>query len=289
MTQPKISTSQLAKQRNIDVKQLFHDLKHAGYINRSEENWVLTELGRRFGGEYLQHPKFGQYIIWPENLLIDDALTDGKQLTATQIGERFQLNAKKINQLLSELGWINKTDSGWHVTASGLTHGGQQRVDSQSEQHYALWHDTIVHNQRLKQTVIEFLGQDAQANATDKSFSNFQQKFAAKHRTLDGHYVRSRGELIIDNWLYMNGIVHAYDRPLPIEQEQLCDFYLPTGKVYLQYWGDDQGPTDEVSKQTIKTLYQQHQFALIEVCVDEIDRLDEVLPNQLRAFGIRAY
>ncbi|EGU46292.1 hypothetical protein VII00023_11916 [Vibrio ichthyoenteri ATCC 700023] len=289
MTQQKISTSQLAKVRDIDAKQLFKDLKHAGYINRSDESWVLTEIGRRFGGEYLQHPKFGQYIVWPENLLIDDAHTAGKQLTATQIGQRFQLNAKKINQLLSELGWITKTDNGWLVTASGFTHGGQQRVDNQSEQHYAVWHDTLVHNQRLKQTVIEFLGQDANASATDKSFSNFQQKFAAKHRTLDGHYVHSRGELIIDNWLYMNGIVHAYDRPLPIEQEQLCDFYLPSGKVYIQYWGDDQGPTDEQQKQAIKALYQQHQFALIDILVEDIDKLDDVLPNKLREFGIKAY
>lgn len=289
MSQQKMSTSQLAKLRDLDVKLLFNDLKHAGYINRSEEGWVLTEIGSKFGGEYLQHPKFGQYIIWPENLLIDDALTAGKQLTATQIGQRFQLNAKKINQLLSELGWIKKTDTGWLVTASGLTHGGQQRIDNPSEQHYAIWHDTIVHNQRLQQTVIEFLGQDVQANSTDKSFSSFQQKFAAKHRTLDGHYVRSRGELMIDNWLYMNGVVHAYDRPLPIEQEQLSDFYLPTGKVYLQFWGDDSGATDEQERQRITALYQQHQFALIEVNVNDIDNLDEILPSKLREFEIKAY
>lgn len=289
MTKQKVSTSQLAKMRDVDVKQLFSDLKHAGYINRSEDNWVLTDIGRKFGGEYFAHPKFGQYIIWPENLFIDDALTAGKHLTATQIGERFQLNAKKINQLLNELGWIHKTDNGWHVTPSGLMHGGQQRIDNQSQQAYVIWHDTAVHNPHLKQTVIEFTGQEASSNATDKSYVNFQQKFAAKHRTLDGHYVRSRGELIIDNWLYMNGIVHAYDRPLPIEHNQACDFYLPSGKVYLKYWGDDAEATDEQQKQDITALYQQHQFALIEVTSDDIDRLDEILPNKLRAFGIKAY
>ncbi|HAS63660.1 MAG TPA: glycerol kinase [Vibrio sp.] len=289
MTELKLSTSQLAKKRDISAKQLFNDLKRAGYINRGEESWVLTEIGTKFGGEYVQHAKFGAFIVWPENLLIDESLSSGKLLSATQLGERLSLNAKRVNQLLSELGWISKNDQGWQVTPAGLTHGAQQKIDKESQQLFVLWHDTITRNKRLKQTVVEYLGQDANVKATDKSFSSFQQKFAAKHRTLDGHYVRSRAELIIDNWLYMNGIVHAYDRQLPIEEDQLSDFYLPTGKVYLQYWGDDNGPTSEQDIKRIKQLYQQQQFSLIEVFTDEIDKLDQVLPSRLREFGIKAY
>jgi hypothetical protein len=285
----KISTTALAKQRELDAKQLFSDLKSAGYINRSEDGWVLTEIGAKFGGEYVDHPKFGQFIVWPENLLIDTAATSGKTLSATQIGQRFSLSAKKINQLLQELGWIAKEDNGWHVTASGLTVGGYQREDKEREQQFVVWHDSIVRNKRLKQSIVEFSGQDAQAHATDKSLSSFRQKFEAKHRTLDGHYVRSKGELIIDNWLYMNGVVHAYDRQLPIEQDVLSDFYLPTGKVYLQYWGNDNGETDERQQHQIRTIYQEHNFALIEVFPAEIDKLDEVLPAKLKPYGIKAY
>ncbi|MBA5761047.1 glycerol kinase [Vibrio sp. 404] len=289
MTEQKLSTSQLAKKRGINAKQLFSDLKRAGYINRGEDGWVLTEIGAKFGGEYRQHTKFGKFIVWPDNLLIDDTLSSGKQLSATQLGERLNLNAKRVNQLLSELGWIKKNEQGWQVTPAGLTHGAQQKTDRESQQLFVLWHDTITRNKRLKQTVIEYLGQDANAKSTDKSFSSFQQKFAAKHRTLDGHYVRSRAELIIDNWLYMNGIVHAYDRQLPIEEDQLSDFYLPSGKVYLQYWGDDNGPASERDIERIKQLYQQHQFSLIEIFSDDIEKLDHVLPSRLREFGIKAY
>lgn len=285
----KISTTALANQRELDAKQLFSDLKSAGYINRSEDGWVLTEIGAKFGGEYVDHPKFGQFIVWPENLLIDTAATSGKTLSATQIGQRFSLSAKKINQLLQELGWIAKEDNGWHVTASGLTVGGYQREDKEREQQFVVWHDSIVRNKRLKQSIVEFSGQDAQAHATDKSLSSFRQKFEAKHRTLDGHYVRSKGELIIDNWLYMNGVVHAYDRQLPIEQDVLSDFYLPTGKVYLQYWGNDNGETDEKQQHQIRSIYQEHNFALIEVFPAEIDKLDEVLPAKLKPYGIKAY
>ncbi|MGD8110516.1 glycerol kinase [Vibrio sp. TRT 17S01] len=285
----KLSTTALAKLRDIDAKQLFTDLKTAGYINRDAEHWVLTELGVKFGGEYASHPKFGQFIVWPTNLLIDMEATSGKTLSATQIGERFQLAAKKVNQLLSELGWIIKVEQGWEVTKAGLKVGAYQREDKASNNQFVVWHDSIVRNKRLKQSVIEFLGQDSEAHATDKSLSSFRQKFEAKHRTLDGHYVRSTGELIIDNWLYMNGVAHAYDRQLPIEQDVLSDFYLPTGKVYLQYWGDDHGPSDPKTIADLKSIYQEHQFALIEIYPEEIAHLDEVLPAKLREYGIKAY
>ncbi|KHA59545.1 glycerol kinase [Vibrio variabilis] len=285
----KLSTTALAKSRQQDAKELFTELKNAGYINRGDEGWVLTEIGAKFGGEYITHAKFGKFIVWPQNLLIDRIATSGNTLSATQIGQRFSLPAKKINQLLQELGWLSRTEQGWQVTQSGLTVGGHQRGDKETGAQFVVWHDTIIRNKRLKQSVVEFSGQDAETHTTDKSLSSFRQKFEAKHRTLDGHYVRSKGELIIDNWLYMNGIVHAYDRQLPIEQDVLSDFYLPAGKVYLQYWGSDSGEIDAKQRDKIIALYQEHGFALIEVTPDDIEYLDERLPSKLREFGIKAY
>lgn len=285
----KLSTTALAKQRQIDAKSLFGELKQAGYINRHEGHWILTELGAKFGGEYITHSQYGKFIVWPENLLIDSKASCGHTLSATQMGQRFSLPAKKINQLLQELGWLTRHPQGWRVTTSGVTVGGQQREDKESKAPFVVWHDTIIRNKRLKQSVIEFSGRDAQAHTTDKSLSNFRQKFEAKHRTLDGHYVRSKGELMIDNWLYMNGIVHAYDRQLPIEQDVLSDFYLPAGNVYLQYWGDDQGETTRQQREALTAIYTEHEFALIDIYPEDINRLDECLPSKLREYGIKAY
>ncbi len=284
----KLSTSALAKLRNLAPKQLFDQLASAGYINRYQETWVLTDLGAKFGGEYLQHPKFGQFIVWPSQLLIDDGL-DTQLLSATQLGERLKLNAKKVNQLLSELGWIHRDEQGWQLTDAGASAGGKQKIDKASHQQFVLWHAAVVKHKRLRQSVTEFLGQDASLHATDKSISSFRHKFEAKHRTLDGHYVRTIGELRIDNWLYMNGIAHAYARQLPIEEDVICDFYLPSGKVYLQYWGEAP-PTDNAEqRQQLRELYQRHGFALIEIHKAEIETLDDLLPQRLRAFGIKAY
>ncbi|MBR9786942.1 MAG: glycerol kinase [Vibrionaceae bacterium] len=285
----KISTSALAKMRNVEAKLLFADLQRAGYITRQDDKWLLTEEGAKFGGEYVNHAKFGQFIVWPTTLHIELTSISGKTFSATQLGEKLNLNPKRINQLLSELGWINKSETGWAVTATGVRAGGQQRTDKESQHTFVVWHEVVLKNKRLKQSVVEFLGQDAESHSTDKSFSSFRQKFEAKHRTLDGHYVRSKGELLIDNWLYLAGVVHAYERQLPIEQDVTSDFYLPTGKVYLQFWGSDSGEIGKGDREAIRVVYEQHQFNLIEVDPSELEKLDEVLPQRLRRFGIKVY
>ena len=250
---------------------------------------MLTDIGEKFGGEYVQHPKYGTFIVWPEQLLVDEALSQGQKLTATQLGELFGLHAKKVNQLLNELGWINRENDGWHITALGLKAGGEQREDKLSETLFAVWHDTVTKNKSFRNSVSEFLGADSDNHSTDKSFSSFRQKFAAKHRTADGHYVRSKGEMMIDNWLYMAGIVHAYERKLPIEEEVFSDFYLPGGKVYIQYWGSDTGTIPARQKTEKLSLYQKHGLNLIEIEEQDIYNLDNILPAKLRKFGITAY
>ncbi|MBK8822152.1 MAG: hypothetical protein IPN58_05960 [Anaerolineales bacterium] len=69
----------------------------------------------------------------------------------------------------------------------------------------------------------------------EKTGSHFREKFTPTHRATDGHWVRSKAEMLIDNWLYMSGVVHGYERQLPVEEELYCDFYIPEGKVYIEY------------------------------------------------------
>ncbi|WED29836.1 glycerol kinase [Vibrio sp. DW001] len=287
--QDKISTTNLAKQNNVESKALFSEFNQYGYIVRHENKWLLTDLGKRFGGEYVTHAEYGQFIVWPKDVVIDKNLSAGARLTATQVGDKVGLHAKKINQILNELGWIDKTASGWVLSELGLRAGGEQREDKNTSALYTLWHDTILKNRNFKNSIREFSGADSDSLSTDKSFSSFKQKFEAKHRTSDGHYVRSKGELIIDNWLYMAGLVHAYERKLPIEEEFTSNFYLPNGKVYIQFWGSDTGPIDAITKQKKRLAYTDHGFNLIEIESDEIDKLDQLLPHALRKLGIKAH
>ncbi|WP_427501608.1 hypothetical protein ACQE3E_10475 [Methylomonas sp. MED-D] len=135
-----LSTTQLAKLRGIAQEQIFGQLTALGLIEKKDDKWQLTNAGSAAGGVYL-NGKYGQYVAWPEDLAIEapPAKPDApKLLTATVLGQQFDLTANKINYILSELGWIKKGLKGWLVTEQGLAMGAEQGEDSRSGIPYVL-------------------------------------------------------------------------------------------------------------------------------------------------------
>ncbi|WP_226814421.1 hypothetical protein [Aliarcobacter butzleri] len=118
---------------------------------------------------------------------------------------------------------------------------------------------------------------------------NFREKFEAKYRATDGHYTRSKAEMLIDNWLYMFEIVHAYERKLPVEEDVYCDFYIPTGKVYIEYWGYENDEKYLNRKKKKKEIYEKYNLNLIELEDKDVQNLDDVLPKYLLTFGIQTF
>ncbi|CAH0530351.1 glycerol kinase [Vibrio hippocampi] len=293
--QQALSASALAKKLNVSTKELLTQLKHANYITWHDSKWLLTDTGRRFGGHYVESEKYGRFIVWPPQLVIDENLISDSPLTATQVGAHFDLPAKKINLLFNELGWINREDQQWVATPSGIRAGAIIRHDSSKQSQYnkqsqyVVWHASVVRNVRLKQTVHEFKGTNADRRSTDQSLESFREKFSAKFRTLDGHYVQSQGELVIDNWLYMAGLLHAYHRQLPIDADIVSDFYLPQSKIYIQFWPEEKSEKQLQQRQQIRQVYQDNNFHLIELYPNDLHDLDEKLPKLLREFGVYAY
>ena len=92
--------------------------------------------------------------------------------------------------------------------------------------------------------------------------------------------------MLIDNWLYMNGVVHAYERKLPIEEDVYCDFYIPEGKVYIEYWGLEEDPKYMERKNTKLRIYEEHSFNLIQLSEEHIKNLDDYLPQLLLKYGV---
>lgn len=63
-------------------------------------------------------------------------------------------------------------------------------------------------------------------------------KRPTKFKCMDGHVVRSKGELIIDNYLYRNNIEHEYEKTIYVHGKSIkYDFYLPVMDAYIEYWG----------------------------------------------------
>lgn len=287
-----ISTTALSKKFNISSKEMFVQLVNFGFIEKKGDVWSLTNEGVNKGGVFVNHKTYGKYITWPENINL--AITQGESLvSSTVIGKKHGLSPNKINFILSELGWVYKGLKGWLTTPQGIKQGGVQDEDKKSGVPYVRWPESILENKILLNSVGQLSGTVNSEEPKEEKESTeevgFRDKFQAKHRATDGHFVRSKAEMLIDNWLYMAEIVHAYERKLPIEEDVYCDFYIPTGKVYIEYWGYEEDSKYLNRKKQKQEIYEKYGFHLIELNDKEVLNLDDILPRLLLKHGIQAY
>lgn len=71
---------------------------------------------------------------------------------------------------------------------------------------------------------------------------NAENRLKVDYRTLNMEKVKSIEEVIIANFLYLNGIEYEYERPYPFREENQFsqykpDFYLPEYDIYLEHFG----------------------------------------------------
>ncbi len=94
-------------------------------------------------------------------------------------------------------------------------------------------------------------------------------------RTCDGHYVKSDPEIVIDDILYENRIVHCYEKKVPIDSDEQtikCDWFIPVTDsrhgIYVEYWGMN---TKEYlqRKEQKRQAYRAHNIPLIEIEKDD--------------------
>jgi len=289
-----LSTSALAKKMSIPKYQLDEMLLACKYIVKEDNGYSLTDLGKENSGCRKSHPRYGDYLAWNEDIEIPNKLiTQGKNFySSTKLGAKFNLSNRKINMILSEIGFIEKYLKGWTITTLGSQNGGIQKENTKNGIPYVEWSESIFGNSTFLSSIKEVsgdAGEHTQEKINNSKELGFREKFIAKHRATDGHMVRSKAEMLIDNWLYMAEIVHAYERKLPIEEEVYCDFYIPKGKIYIEFWGLENDPKYAKRKETKKNIYKKYNFKLIELTDEEVFNLDDILPRMLLKFGVETY
>lgn len=217
---------------------------------------------------------------------------------STTLGERFKLDAKQINRVLLDLGWIEKDGKGWKPSEQGEKLKAKRNLHSKSGIPFVLWHPDICKSRILQNATNEFLFIEVEPpsapqtlpmpeEAADKA-EGFREKFKPTKRTIDGHMVRSLSEVIIDGWFYDRRIVHAYERLVPVEQQTMyCDFYLPEYDLYIEFWGLEDDPKYEARKKKKLEVYRQNKLKLLEIKKQHIDNLDDYLTSQLVEFGYK--
>ncbi len=117
---------------------------------------------------------------------------------------------------------------------------------------------------------------------------DYRTQWPAQNQCDDGHYVRSYSEMLIDNWLYNNGYVHAYEKSVFIESEPeavvLSDFYLPQGDVYIEFWGMNDDETYKKRKAKKINYYEVNNINLISLEEKDVKRLNDIMPRYLHKF-----
>lgn len=212
-----------------------------------------------------------------------------KTLSATRLSEHFHVRLYKVNPTLAELGLLEKVENGWAATPRGLAVGAQEKGDSRKNNRYVVWPPEILENSIFLYAFQAVAEDSSTEPSTLSNDSGFRERLrgTAKHRTNDGHWVRSKAEALIDNWLYVMGLVHAYERRLPIAEEAYCDFYIPQGQVYIEYWGYENDPQYAARKQEKLKLYRANELNLLELSDEHIEQLDDRLPILLRKFRVK--
>jgi hypothetical protein len=111
MSEKHISTSALARLLQKDGKELFILLAKGGWMIKVDNHWQLTEKGKFEGGVYIHHPKFGDYIAWPESVQDHPLLKllPEAPLSVTQVAAAVGLPARLLNLLLAERPWSAAT------------------------------------------------------------------------------------------------------------------------------------------------------------------------------------
>ena len=231
---------------------------------------VLVNLVVKFARRMLYrgtHVKFSQRNI-------------ADTLTSKEIAKKFDKNAKDVNLALLNLGFIKKCDNGYNVTDIGKYYGGMQNYYMGRAS--VRWDERIVYNENFVDEITKF----GVKVAKEEQKEDFREKFKAEYRTSDGHYVRSRAELVIANWLFVEGIAYAYEKRVPIEEDIYCDFYIPKGKVYIEFWGLEDDEAYIKRKEKKIELYKKYNLNLIEIDNNTINNIDDYLPKELLKFGV---
>jgi hypothetical protein len=161
------------------------------------------------------------------------------------------------------------------------------------EMHNKIEQEVMTTNKTLIEAVRKF------ENTTNDLENDFRKKWPPTLRTDDGHWVRSKGERDIDNWLYEKEIVHIYEKnEINIDrQEVYCDFYLPydkngkflgnqKGGIYVEYWG--LAEKDEYARRMAQKIefYNKKGLLLVEIVEAEMNDPATVLPKKfIKYFG----
>ena len=215
-------------------------------------------------------------------------------LTATKMGEALGFSSKEINAALTSIGFIKKSEEGYELIKEDL---GEQKKFEKTP--FVAWYPSILKNEVFlsalkkedkpyKPVPILPTKKVVVAPVKDKKkvFKFDRKQFDAEYRTQSGHDVRSRGEVIVADWLYSHFFSFSYEKRLPIVEELYSDFFLNKEKLYIEVWGLESTKYLDRKEKKIK-MYAENGYKMIGLDDDDIKNIDDFLPLKLAELGFK--
>ena len=111
-----------------------------------------------------------------------------------------------------------------------------------------------------------------------------QSQRATTFKSIDGHIVKSKGELIIDNLMHHLGLDHEYENIIRIRGKLLkYDWCLPEFEIYIEYWGYF-GKEYMKRKAEKLDLYKKGKLKLISIEDIMLEDIHTNLTNELAKY-----
>jgi hypothetical protein len=124
----------------------------------------------------------------------------------------------------------------------------------------------------------------------DHAEADYRKRFPAEYTSEDGHLVRSKAEMIIDDWLFRHRIPHAYEPIVHCADQRLIPDFLvhrsDGGEVYVEYWGRLDDPVYQARMRRKIDIYQRHSLRLIQLSDDDLKSPDFSLGKKFREYKI---
>ena len=308
-----LSTTALAKKLGREGRDLFALFAEGGWLLRVDKSWQLTAKGCFEGGILLEHPRYGEYVAWPE-AVISHPLVQGQAeslLSASKLAQKlkaernFTLSARLLNRVLADLGWLQAGPKGWLLTAAGRALGGQQLWRDKTAIPYVCW----------PQSILQSPGLLASLDRLDVSYSQTTVE-GVYYASLSGRLMTTVELRILDSWLYLQGLHYCSGRPItdtslitvPVvaasvvtsvaaskkmhRLELSSDFYIAAQRLHIVYWPESDKPADIAKRLALSEQLRAMSERVLEWRFESgfsLMELDEKLPAELLSVGIAVY
>ncbi len=228
-----------------------------------------------------------------------DSLINATAICETLESEHsWNISSRKLNTIFNELGWITKppyNQGGWIATRTGKKNGGVDIPPQGNGSPYVKWAPDTIKKRALLNAVARTLGVPRVKLASiETSHSEDIVEAPNKANSMkssDGHWVRSRGELLIDNYLFGTRIAHAYEQEIYLQDgsKMVPDFMAitPKGNVYIEFWGMEGKTEYDVRRKEKKQLYKDNGLELVEIFPKHLDNLDAYLNAVFARYGVK--